>query len=59
MKKTHRFNELSDKQCNVPGCRKMLKERLVKSKEPHKITKCYGHDLALRRAKQKEKNGKR
>jgi len=58
MKKSHKFDELSDKKCNVPGCRKMLKQRLVASKEPHKITKCYNHDLALKRAEQKEKNHK-
>ena len=56
MKKTHRFNELSDKKCKETGCRKFLKKRLVESKEPHKITRCYAHDLVIRRAKQNEKN---
>ncbi len=56
MKKTHRFNELSDKKCKEPGCRKLLKKRLVESKEPTNITRCYAHNLVIKRAKQKEKN---
>lgn len=43
MKKTHDFRELSNKMCDVSGCNKRLKERLVESKEPHNITKCYKH----------------
>ncbi len=56
MKKTHRFDELSGKKCKVEGCRKFLKKRLVESKEPNNIDKCFKHNLVIKRAKQKEKN---
>ncbi len=58
MKKSHKFNELSGKKCKVPGCRKFLKKRLVESKEPKNIDRCYQHDLTIRRAKQNEKNNR-
>lgn len=37
MKKSHKFDELSDRKCETPGCRKRIKERL---KDKNKI--CYG-----------------
>ncbi len=51
MKKSHRFDELSDKRCS---CGKKLKKRLVESKEARKITKCYQCGLDEKRAKAKK-----
>ena len=45
MKKSHRFDELSDRVCDHPGCKKRLKKRLVEAREGKNITKCYGHWL--------------
>ena len=47
MKKSHRFDELSDKVCNVDGCDHKIKERLVDGapwtglKAAHNIKKCF------------------
>jgi hypothetical protein len=47
MKKSHHFTELSDKVCNVEGCNRKIKERLVDGapwtgkKEAHNIGKCF------------------
>lgn len=56
MKKSHRFDELSDKTCSRSRCRKRLKKRLVESKSARNITKCYRHYLDDKRKKQAKKD---
>ena len=41
MKKTHRFDEVSDRVCLQLGCIKRLKKRLVESKD---VRFCYEHE---------------
>ncbi|MBT7631298.1 MAG: hypothetical protein HN597_16585 [Desulfobacula sp.] len=41
MKKSHSFNELSDKVCQSPGCEKKIKQRLVLKKADFDY--CYKH----------------
>ena len=53
MKKSHRFDELSDKVCSDRGCEKRLKKRLVESKEARNITRCYDHEKEAKREKQR------
>ena len=43
MKKSHHFTVLSDVKCRVPKCKKFLKLRLVQTKQPNNINKCYEH----------------
>jgi len=47
MKKSHRFNELSTRVCQVNGCHKRIKARLVLKEEQDSINKkfplCYKH----------------
>ena len=50
MKKALPFNVLSDTvRCSEKNCQRLLKARLVESKEPHRITKCFRHYKAARR----------
>jgi hypothetical protein len=44
MKKSLPFNKLSDRVCMEPGCPKRLKQRLVDTKIPRKITHCFRHE---------------
>ena len=55
MKKSHKFDVLSDKQCVESKCRKLIKQRLVETKEPHKILRCYQHGMVIKRQKQNER----
>jgi hypothetical protein len=47
MKKSHQFDELSDRVCDVDGCNHLIKERLIDGapwtgkKEPHNAKKCF------------------
>lgn len=41
MKKSHRYNELSDRTCALVGCKKHLKIRLVETKT--NLLFCYEH----------------
>jgi hypothetical protein len=41
MKKTHSFDELSNRACYKPGCSKKIKKRLVESKD---AMFCYEHE---------------
>lgn len=50
MKKSHKFDELSEIRC---GCGKRLKLRLVKTKAPHKIRSCYKCGLKLKKEAQR------
>ena len=59
MIKSHKFNELSDKVCDVKGCNKKLKARLVEGREPKNITKCYGHYLVMSYRAGKDRIGNR
>ena len=50
MKKAHHYTVLSTKRCNAVVdpqtkllCGKLIKKRLVETKESHNITRCYGH----------------
>lgn len=43
MKKSHGHLVLSAKVCDEKSCGRQLKMRLVMSKLPHNITKCYKH----------------
>ncbi len=52
MKKGYKFNQLSDRKCIESGCRKFLKLRLVETKQPNRINRCYKHGMILKRAKQ-------
>lgn len=58
MKKSHKFNELSSKKCIEEGCRNFLKQRLVDTKQPNNITRCYAHGMIIKRSKQNEKTGR-
>ncbi len=58
MKKSHKFNQLSKKKCVETGCRKFLKVRLVETKQPNKINRCYKHGMILKRAKQNAKTNR-
>jgi hypothetical protein len=40
MGKSHRFDELSDRECSAPGCSKKIKQRMVDTKDAHL---CYKH----------------
>ena len=40
MKKSHKFDELSDRVCMEPGCDKHIKQRLVDTKDARR---CYYH----------------
>ncbi len=44
MRKTHSFDELSDRVCMEPGCPKRLKARLVAVKSPRNLSHCYKHE---------------
>ena len=41
MKKSHSFDKLSDKTCDVSGCKTRLKQRIVEEKPTAK--KCFKH----------------
>jgi hypothetical protein len=41
VKKTHRFDELSARECLQVGCIKLIKQRLVDSKD---VRFCYEHE---------------
>ncbi len=43
MKKKRDFKVLSDKECMAHDCEKKLKLRLVETKSPHNIIRCYEH----------------
>jgi len=45
MKKSHKFNEMSDKVCDVKRCKKKIKARLVETKAANNITKCFAHHV--------------
>ena len=51
MKKTYKFNELSDRVCDHKGCIKFLKLRLTTSRFVRNITKCYRHHVRAERAR--------
>jgi len=51
MKKKHKFNILSDKECEKNGCNKKLKLRLIEDKLPHNITICYKHYIEDKKKK--------
>jgi hypothetical protein len=40
MKKSHRHDELSDRVCGAPGCHKLIKQRMVDTKDARL---CYQH----------------
>jgi hypothetical protein len=44
MKKTHSFDELSNRVCMEPGCDKRLKQRLVDVQAPRNSGYCFEHE---------------
>lgn len=42
--------ELSDRACNVPGCEKKIKARLVEARLPHNSARCFKHYTQARRS---------
>lgn len=40
MKKSHRHSDLSDRVCMAPGCHKLIKQRMVETKDARL---CYEH----------------
>jgi len=54
MKKSHKHTELSDKVCR--DCGKRLKKRLVETKSPKHITRCYPHGRVYRLKHQHDKD---
>ena len=55
MKKPYKFDELSDKVCNVDGCNKKIKKNLL-SRNPN-ATKCFDHHMKL--VRKNPRTGKR
>jgi hypothetical protein len=51
MKKAYSFTELSDKVCDVPGCKTRLKKRLTYARFMRNIKKCYKHHVISENAR--------
>lgn len=57
MKKSHRFNELSDKRCANPSCRRGIKKRIAEE-QPH-FDFCYRCHHKVEMKRRNEGTGKK
>jgi hypothetical protein len=48
MKKSHKYDELSTRQCSAPKCVKFIKQRMVETVDAHRCYACHCKKESLR-----------